>query len=389
MRGTECTERGLAFTPDCAPDCPLEDAPDCAEALVQRGYAIQDAGRRDAGGLEEAMACFEGALALEPEYADAHLAKGINLLLRGEYSLGWRSYEWRWRMPNFTSVRRNFTEPQWRGEPLNGRRILLHGEQGFGDCIQFLRYVPMVQAAGGVVILEIQGRLMRICALLPGVTELIAYGQPVPAAELHCPLLSLPLAFGTELDSVPATVPYLSIPQEARERAMTLGWPGEGLRVGLVWAGSPEHQQDEFRSFAFALFEPLLAVEGVHFYSLQIGEAAEQVSAAGAKVTDLAPMTMDMADTAAQIAQLDLVIAVDTSVPHMAGALGKPVWVLLSDRADWRWLVGREDSPWYPTVRLFRQRVAGDWREVIDRVRPELALVAEEHRRRPIAAGDR
>jgi Glycosyltransferase family 9 (heptosyltransferase) len=350
-------------------------APDSAEALVKRGYAIQDAGRLDPGGLDEAMACFERALALESEYADAHLAKGIHLLLRGAYSLGWGSYEWRWRMPSFTSVQRNFTQPQWYGEPLNGRSILLHGEQGFGDCIQFLRYVPMVQAAGGVVILEIQGRLMRICELLAGVTELIAYGQPLPEADLHCPLLSLPLAFGTELESVPAAVPYLSVPQEARERAEFMGWPAEGLRVGLVWAGSPEHQQDEFRSFAFDLFAPLLAVGGVHFYSLQMGEAAEQAVAAGSRVIDLASRTRDMADTAAQIAQLDLVIAVDTAVVHMAGALGKPVWVLLSDRADWRWLVGREDSPWYPTARLFRQRAVGDWPEVIARVGAELAVL--------------
>jgi tetratricopeptide (TPR) repeat protein len=346
-----------------------------AEAQVKRGYALQDAGR-----LEEAMACFEGVLARLPEYADAHLAKSINLLLRGDYRAGWRSYEWRWRMQSFSSVKRNFPQPQWRGEALHGRRILLHGEQGFGDCVQFLRYVPMVAAAGGVVILEIQGRLMRICALLPGVTELIAYGQPLPDAELHCPLLSLPLAFGTELESVPAAVPYLSVPQEAEERARSLGWPGEGLRVGLVWAGSAQHLQDQVRSFAFAIFEPLLALEEVHFFSLQMGEAAAQVSAG---VIDLGSRTRDMADTAAQIAQLDLVIAVDTSVVHMAGALGKPVWVLLSDRADWRWLVGREDSPWYPTARLFRQRAAGDWMEVIGRVGAELALLVEEQRRRP------
>jgi hypothetical protein len=247
----------------------------------------------------------------------------------------------------------------------------------------------MVQAAGGVVVLEIQGRLMRICALLPGVTELIAYGQPLAAFDCHCPLLSLPLAFGTELESIPAKVPYLSIPQEAGERARGIAWPayglddglGVGLRVGLVWAGSATHERDKVRSIPFAMFGPLLALEGVHFFSLQMGEAAKQMSVAGARVTDLGAMTRDMADTAAQIAELDLLISVDTSVVHMAGALGKPVWVLLSAVADWRWLRGREDSPWYPTARLFRQRERGDWGEVVERVGVELvALVGERQK---------
>ena len=355
----------------------LELRSEDAEAHLRLGRELQDQGR-----IEEALARYDRALALRPDFADAHVAKGMYLLLRGHYADGWQSYEWRWRMETFSSPKRNFTEPQWHGEALNGRRILLHGEQGFGDCLQFLRYVPMVQAAGGVVVLEIQGRLMRICALLPGVTELIAYGQPLPAVDCHCPLLSLPLAFGTELESIPFEVPYLSIPAEAGERARRIAWPVDGLRVGLVWAGSENHLKDKVRSLALAMFEPLLALEGVHFFSLQMGEAAKQCSASDRRITDLGPMTRDMADTAAQLAQLDLVISVDTSVAHLAGALGKPFWVLLSDVADWRWLRSREDSPWYPTARLFRQQERGNWNEVVERVGAELALLAQEHTQR-------
>jgi hypothetical protein len=350
---------------------------DDVAAQVKLGRALQDLGR-----LEEAVAWYDRALALEPDYADAHVAKAINLLLRGDYASGWRSYEWRWRMEGFSSLKRNFPQPQWRGEPLNGRRILLHGEQGVGDCLQFLRYVPRVQAAGGVVILEIQPRLKRICALLPGVAELIALGEPVPEVDLHCPLMSLPLACGTDLQSIPGEVPYLSVPREAQEKARSLAWPTDRLRVGLAWAGSEKHLKDRFRSLPFAMLAPLLALEDVHFFSLQLGTAAKELLAEDARITDLAPETVDMADTAAQIAQLDLVISVDTSVAHITGALGKPVWVLLAHCADWRWLTDREDSPWYPTARLFRQRVAGDWGEVIGRVGTEVALLAEAQRPR-------
>jgi hypothetical protein len=354
-----------------------------AEAHLRLGRELQDQGR-----IEEALAWYERALAFRPDFADAHVAKAMNLLLRGHYAEGWQSYEWRWRMETFSSPKRNFPQPQWRGEALRGRRILLHGEQGFGDCLQFLRYVPMVQAAGGVVVLEIQGRLMRMCALLPGVTELFAYGQPLPAVDCHCPLLSLPLAFGTALESIPAKVPYLSIPSEARERARRIAWPVDGLRVGLVWAGSANHLKDKVRSLGLAMFEPLLALEGVHFFSLQLGEAANQRSAEDSRISDLGLMTRDMADTAAQIEQLDLVLSVDTSVAHLAGALGKPLWVLLSDVADWRWLRSREDSPWYPTARLFRQKERGNWGEVLERVGAELVPLAEERRQQGIARGD-
>jgi hypothetical protein len=203
------------------------------------------------------------------------------------------------------------------------------------------------------------------------VAEIVVFGEPLPEFAWHCPLMSLPLAFGTRLESIPATVPYLSVSEAARAKAQAYPWPSAGLRVGLVWVGNRKHGNDRFRSLAFPLLEPVLAVEGVRFFSLQIGEATAQMapcSGIAAKVTDLAPEIGDLEDTAALLGQMDLVIAVDTAVAHLAGALGRPLWMLLCRNADWRWLRAGEESPWYPTARLFRQSVLGDWTEPMTRV---------------------
>jgi len=263
-------------------------------------------------------------------------------------------------------------EPQWHGEPLNGARILLHAEQGLGDSLQFLRYVPMVQAAGGRVILDIPPRLRRLTEQLPGIEELVMSGDPLPECEWQCPLMSLPLAFGTTVESIPAQAPYLSIPESALWTAGSLAWPDRGLRVGIAWAGSPSHPNNRFRSLALAALEPLFQVRGADFFSLQMGPATAELGSVRGELTDLAPLTADMADTAAQMAHMDLIISVDTSVAHLAGALAKPTWVLLPYAPDWRWMLGREDSPWYPTVRLFRQPRMYDWNAVVERVCTEL-----------------
>ena len=343
-------------------------SPNYAEAHMNLGNALQLQGK-----LVEAVACYEQAITLSPDYAQAHMNKALTQLARGDFASGWRSHEWRWGLNKPSSPNPNFLEPQWHGEPLNGDRILLHAEQGLGDCIQFLRYLPMVRAAGGAIVLEVPAALRRIAARLPDLAELIVSGEPRPSFDWHCPLMSLPLAFGTNLGTIPAQVPYLPIPQEAQTGALALPRTAEGLRVGLAWAGNPKHLKDRSRSIPFPLFEPLLQVTGVNFFSLQVGKAAEQLFASNAKITDLAPAVVDMADTAAQIAQLDLVISVDTSVAHLTGALGKPLWLLLSSDADWRWLMQREDKPWYPTARLFRQATFGDWKGVIDRAASLLA----------------
>ena len=346
--------------------------PNYPVAHMNLGNALQSEGK-----LEEAVAQYERALAIHPNYAQAHMNKALTDLLRGDFAAGWRGHEWRWQIDRPLSPRLSLKEPQWRGAPLNGARILLHSEQGLGDCIQFLRYIPMVQAAGGDVVLEVPRSMRRIAELLPHVGDLVVSGEPRPPFDCHCPLMSLPLAFGTTLETIPAQVPYLSAPQEACRMAEAYPWPNDGLRVGLVWSGNPKHLKDRRRSIPFSAFEPLIKTQGVHFFSLQVGGVQGALSASGATVIDLAPLIEDMGDTAALIAQLDIVITVDTSVAHLAGALGKPVWLLLSNDPDWRWLLERDDSPWYPTAKLFRQLSPGDWPEVIAQVTSALIAVAK------------
>jgi tetratricopeptide (TPR) repeat protein len=324
---------------------------------------------------EKAAECYHKALERDPELSKAKLNLGLIELVNGDLENGWKSYEYRW--DDAPLHRRDFTQPQWNGEPLNGARILIHGEQGHGDTLQFLRYVPMVQAAGGTVILEVQERLVRLAKELPGVVQVFATGDPLPDFAWHSPLLSLPRVFGTTLATVPSKLAYLKVPQEARLKARSLHWPGDRLRVGVLWSGNPSFAKDPYRNRAFPLraLEPLLAVEGVSFYSLQIGAPASQLEEnpdLAEKIVDLQSFVDDMADTAAQIAHLDLVIASDTSVPHLAAALGTPTWVLLPYSPDWRWLQQRTDTPWYPKMRLFRQSTPGDWETVLQSIRASL-----------------
>jgi hypothetical protein len=381
----------------------LELLPEFAEAHNNLGVV-----RRDQGRLEESEICFGRALALRPAYADAHSNMGnvyksqgrlkearasyeraIGLkpesieaqwnrclidLMEGNYVDGWRGYEVRHRRRQ--NRPRSFPKPQWRGEPLDGARILLHAEQGLGDTLQFLRYVPMVQAAGGAVLLDVPLALRRLAAELPGLAGLTSTGEPLAPFAWQCPLMSLPLAFRTEVDSIPAHVPYLRVPADAAKAADTLQWPSAGLRVGLVWSGNPKYSEDQFRSIPSPLIRTLLELKDIHFFSLQLGAAAAQLGAGTAMLTDLQSAIADMADTAALVSHLDLVITVDTSVAHLSGALAKPTWVLLPLAPDWRWLMGREDSPWYPTARLFRQPRVGDWSSVVERVRSELVALA-------------
>jgi tetratricopeptide (TPR) repeat protein len=339
--------------------------PDYADAYNNLGASLQLK-----GAFEEAVAQYRQALALKPDYPDAHWNSSLIQLLLGDFATGLPNLEWRWRT---VCIPRNLPQPPWRGEPLHGARILIHAEQGLGDTLQFLRYVPMVQRAGGSVVLEVQAPLRRIAAELPGITTLVTAEEPLPPFEWTCPLMSLPLAFGTTPDTIPAQTAYLSVPDEALRTASSIPWPTTGLRVGLVWAGNPMHPRDQYRSIPLPLLEPLLRVDGVHFFSLQMGPAAGELAAARAPITDLSHAIHDMADTAALMTHLDLLIAVDTAVAHLAGALGKQVWTLLPFSPDWRWLLHREDSPWYPTMRLFRQPEFGDWQAVVQMAAAALA----------------
>ena len=279
-------------------------------------------------------------------------------------------------MKSATSERENrprsFPQPIWRGEPLNGARILLHAEQGLGDSIQFLRYVPMVHAAGGKVILNVPSALARLAASVHGVDTLTIDEEIPPTFDRHCPLMSLPLAFKTTLDSIPSQTPYLTVPEDALRAAKAHIGPTQKRRIGLVWSGNPKCTEDQIRSMPLSCFEPLLDLEGLQFFSLQLGPAAAQLAAIQKPITDLRHAINDLADTAALMTHLDMIMTVDTSMAHLAGALAKPTWVLLPSAPDWRWLMDREDSPWYPTVRLFRQPTFGDWTSVIARVRHEL-----------------
>jgi tetratricopeptide (TPR) repeat protein len=343
--------------------------PQMAEAYNNLGSILLGEHR-----FEEARRSYDRALELAPGYKDGVWNRCTLDLLEGRFDSGWRDYEVRrWIGRNRP---RSFAEPIWRGEPLNGARILLHHEQGQGDTLQFMRYAPLMQAAGGTVILDVKPSLLRLAQQLPGVSEAVATGDPLPAFQWQCPLMSLPLAFKTSIETIPGQVPYLRAPQEAREKAAQIALREDVLRVGLVWRGNPEYRDDDLRSVPFATFVQLLDIEGVQFYSLQVGPAAAELRGADANVIGLTEGIQDFADTAARMERLDLVVSVDTAVAHLAGALARPVWTLLCHTPDWRWMLDREDSPWYPTMRLFRQPKSGDWASVIGRVRDELAALA-------------
>ncbi|HEY1930775.1 MAG TPA: tetratricopeptide repeat protein [Acetobacteraceae bacterium] len=336
--------------------------PDDARVLNSLAIAVLNAGR-----VEEALALLERAAACDPDDAEVQHNRAMALLRLGRFAEGWDAYEWRWRMGQGRPVHRVLPQPLWAGEPLDGRAILLHAEQGLGDTLQFLRYVPLVAGRGGRVVLEVPAALGRLAARLPGVAELVWAGDPLPPFDLHCPLLSLPRAFGTTVATIPSA-PYLTA-----DPGLVAAWRerlgGTGLRVGLVWAGRPEHWDDARRSLPFGALAPLWAVPGVRWFSLQVGpRAADLASAPSGVMMDLAPMLVDFADTAAVLIALDLLVCVDTAVAHLAGALGRPAWLLLPHAADWRWMREADRTPWYPSLRLFRQVAPGAWDDVVGRV---------------------
>lgn len=330
------------------------------------------------GRTQQAAECYSRAAALSPEFARAHWNLGLLNLLLGDFAAGWEGYEWRFRHEPWRL--RPFSQPAWDGAPLEGRKILLHAEQGHGDTLQFVRYAPLVKARGGFVIIECHTALVRLLRGVAGADEVVARGTALPEFDVHAPLLSLPRLFGTAVSTIPAAVPYLTAAAElaGRWRGLRGDSAGASYRVGLTWAGSPGHRNDRNRSLSCGELSLLKGIPDVAFFSLQHGAAPEELALL-ARELRLAPFGAefsDFADTAAAIADLDLVISVDTAVAHLAGALGKPVWVLLPFAPDWRWMLDREDSPWYPTMRLFRQPRRGDWRGALERMRAELSRMA-------------
>jgi tetratricopeptide (TPR) repeat protein len=351
--------------------------PDYVDALVNRGSALRHLNRCD-----DALASLDRAIALDPELAEAHWNRALTCLTYGDFEAGWRGYEWRWRRNPHEMAPRDFTQPQWRGEDLQGKTILLHAEQGFGDTIQFIRYLPMVLAKGGRVVLEIPDDLRPLIGQPDGVVAMARRGDALPPFDVHCPLMSLPLAFGTTLATIPAHVPYLRPPVEHIESWRKRLPPSEMPRVGLVWSGKPSYKNDHNRSIALAMLKPLLSRPDSQFVSLQKEYRARDHAALNEHpgLLRLDAKLADFADTAAVVELLDLVVTVDTAVAHLAGAMDKPVWILLPVISDWRWLVDREDSPWYPGARLFRQRQIGDWDSAIVRLSDELDMFAQAFR---------
>jgi tetratricopeptide (TPR) repeat protein len=322
---------------------------------------------RSLGRTDEALDCYRRVPPSSPVFAEARWNQAITRLLAGDLARGWEDYESRWDLERAKPRRRSFTQPAWEGGPARGRRILLHAEQGLGDTIQFIRYAALVKARGLKVLLECPAPLQSLLARAPGVAQAVASGEPLPEFDLHLPLLSPPRLFGTTLQSIPAPRAYLSPdPSLARKWKAKLGAAGKTLRVGLVWAGGTS---DRKRDCGLAALAPLAAARNATFYSLQVGEAAAQAASppAGMKLVDLSVELKNFSDTAALVGQLDLVVTTDTAAAHLAAALGKPTWILLRYAPDWRWLLGRDDSPWYPSARLFRQRKPGEWAEPIDR----------------------
>jgi tetratricopeptide (TPR) repeat protein len=345
--------------------------PDDAAAYNNRGIVLNALRQSDA-----ALASLERAIALSPDYAQAYWNKSLFLLLHGDFERGWPLYEWRWQNADLRLRRRDFAQPQWCGAAsLGGRTILLHSEQGLGDTLQFCRYARLVADLGARVVLEVPGALAGLLRGLAGVERVVVKGEPLPAFDLHCPLLSLPLAFKTTLDTIPAPPAYLRADGvKVRRWRDRLGAP-TAPRVGLVWSGSTGHRHDRQRSLALAQLRPYLPAT-CDYVSLQqaVRERDRATLEEPPRIAHYGDALTDFAETAALCELMDIVISIDTSVAHLAGALGKETWLMLPFTPDWRWLLGRTDSVWYPRVRLYRQGLDGDWTTVFEQIREDLSV---------------
>jgi tetratricopeptide (TPR) repeat protein len=350
-------------------DRALISRPHFSEALSNRGAALQELKRYD-----EALASFQGAVKVTPDYGDAHFNEALCRLLIGDFERGWEMLEWRWQSGQLRNDKRIFKQPLWLGKSeIAGKTILLHSEQGFGDTIQFSRYVPLVAERGARVILDVQEPLKDLMTGLVGTTQVVARGSALPDFDVHCPLLSLPLAFGTRLETIPPAVPGLrASPQVVMDWDSRLG-PKRRPMIGVAWSGLPSHTNDHNRSMRLSALLPLLEVDAT-FVSLQKDVHPEDATTLKKRndILHFGNEIRNFSDTAALISNLDLVISVDTSVAHLAGTMAKPAWVLLPFTSDWRWLIDRDDSPWYPTARLFRQDDTRAWDSVIARVHAAL-----------------
>jgi tetratricopeptide (TPR) repeat protein len=354
-------------------DRAIEFSPNNAPLFANRAAALRRLDRP-----HEALMSATRALAIKPDLAYARFVEAVARLSLGDFGAGWRAYEARWHVGWLASQRRDFGAPLWLGgESLAGKTILLHAEQGLGDTIQFARYAPLLAARGATIVLEVQPELRKLLSTMPAVASVVARKQPLPQYDFHCPLLSLPLACGTTLETIPADTPYLA-PREEDAAAWRACLPRGRPAVGLVWSGERSHDNDLNRSVRLATLAPVLDLPGITFVSLQheVRDEDSDLLRSRGDVSAIGAAFEDFADTAAAIAALDAVIAVDTAVAHLAGAMGKPLFLLLPFAADFRWLRGRADSPWYPSARLVRQPSFGDWAGAVNALREELAQFA-------------
>ena len=351
-------------------DRAISAAPNHFNAWLNRGLALAAHNR-----FQEALASYAKALALRPDSADAHFNAAMSLLTIGDYRRGFAEYEWRWQRTGMGG-RRRLRQPLWLGEfSIAGKTILLHAEQGLGDTVQFARYAPMLARMGAKVVLEVQAELVELLAGLEGVSAVAARGDELPPFDAHCPLASLPLACKTEVASIPAGMPYLRAPEPSLEKWRTRLAALPGRRVAMAWSGRATHVNDRNRSLTLAQLEPLLAVPGVSFVSVQheLRPLDAERLANSANILPLGGELSTFADTAAVLSLCDLVVSVDTSVAHVAGALGLRTLVFVPFQPDWRWMLERDRSPWYPSLALYRQPAPGDWRSVMNQVAETLA----------------
>ena len=340
--------------------------PDYADAYFNLGNSLREQGK-----LEESTHALRKAIQLQPDYADAHFNLAVLLLLQGDFVEGWEKYEWRWNS-SLKSQKRDFKRPLWDGAALDGKSILIYAEQGFGDSIQFVRYIDLFPDADSSIIVACEPELKSLFKGIDRIDTLVTKGEDIPNFDFHVPIVSLPYIFNTTLDTIPARIPYL-YPKPTADSVFHLGG-SDDLKVGIVWAGSPTHINDSNRSVSLKDFKCLLDVEGCQFFSLQVGQRSVDIRQHGYNymIKDLGKQLTDFHHTALAILQLDLVISVDTAVAHLAGSLGKPVWTLLPFIPDWRWMLDRSDSPWYPSMTIFRQKEMGGWTPVFEQLKLSL-----------------
>jgi hypothetical protein len=378
--------KGIAVTATCAVEeaigclqrC-VELQPDFAEAHNTLGHAYSTDGR-----IREALAEFEKAIDLKPDYPDPYWNRSLLWLLIGDFERGWPAFESRWRCVKTQPHLPRIDRPRWDGSPLNGRTILLHAEQGLGDTLHFVRYAAVVKAHGGRVIVQCQARLIPLFRRCEGIDQLVAWGEPVPNCDVWLPMMSLPAVLRTTIASIPSTIPYLfpdpAFVEHWRQELASIN----GFKIGIAWQGSPRHPWDRHRSTSLALFEPLARIPGVQLISLQRGFGSEQLDDRPRNFPliqfgDQLDQGGAFTDSAAIVRNLDLVITVDSSIAHVAGALGVPTWVVIHRTPDWRWLLDRTDSPWYPSVRLFRQKKVNEWKPVFEDVAAALSTLVRNH----------